>query len=461
MERLWPVLADEPCATKVSVAAPRVRDTHWAVSMSATLKTWVTAALARRVPWRAPYSAFSWWRSLQDGPELDPVAGHQAVGLGQRLQPPEGRELVEQEEDGRLVVWSAVAGWLSREGVQGLGDEQAQPAGVAGQPFGGQDEEDGGALSAQVLEREVGARQAVGDAAAVEEVGVALGAGEHAGGLAVGLAQVAVGGARHQAVGGGAGLHRLQGRGEARRRRGQEVADGGQRRAAGRRLGDHVQDHAGDQRLGLLVPVRLADLFRRVVDQGLGDQPGVLGEVLAERVQRRQRIVGRGGASGDPERVDDMDRPEALAGAGGDAGVLALGVDTQDGAVGVEQVRQDDADALARARRREGQEVARAVVAHQPSAACAADDQASRSAERAPRPALVREPGAPVGGRGSCGAVARRPAQEPQDPAGGRRRQGDDPLGEQRRQAEAVAHEEEGEAGAHIASKGADQRRPD
>ena len=48
-----------PVALPTTVVTPSVRETHWAVSMSATLNTWVTAALARKVPCRSPYSAFS------------------------------------------------------------------------------------------------------------------------------------------------------------------------------------------------------------------------------------------------------------------------------------------------------------------------------------------------------------------------------------------------------------------
>jgi hypothetical protein len=42
------------------------------------------------------------------------------------------------------------------------------------------------------------------------------------------------------------------------------------------------------------------------------------------------------GLPGDAEGVEDVDRPELLAGAAGDPGILALGVDADHGAVGGE-----------------------------------------------------------------------------------------------------------------------------
>jgi hypothetical protein len=40
----------EAVVVKASVVAPRVRETQVAVSMSATLKTWIRPALERKVP---------------------------------------------------------------------------------------------------------------------------------------------------------------------------------------------------------------------------------------------------------------------------------------------------------------------------------------------------------------------------------------------------------------------------
>lgn len=62
-----------------------------------------------------------------------------------------------------------------------------------------------------------------------------------------------------------------------------------------------------------------------------------------------------------------MHRAELPARLGGDAGVLALGVDDQDGAVGREQVRDDGADALAGAGRGQRDQMGRTVVAQEPA----------------------------------------------------------------------------------------------
>lgn len=56
-------------------------------------------------------------------------------------------------------------------------------------------------------------------------------------------------------------------------------------------MDDGVQDHAGDQRLCFLVPVRLARLPRRIVDQRVGDRLRIFREVRACRVELRQRVV--------------------------------------------------------------------------------------------------------------------------------------------------------------------------
>src|SRR3546814_6014456 len=81
--------------------------------------------------------------------------------------------------------------------------------------------------------------------------------------------------------------------------------------------------------------------------------------------------------AGDAERVEDMDRAEFGAMAGGDAGVLALGVDADDRAGIVEQVRDDRAHALAGARRRDRQQMGGAGIAQQLARlAITADEQA-------------------------------------------------------------------------------------
>lgn len=62
-----------------------------------------------------------------------------------------------------------------------------------------------------------------------------------------------------------------------------------------------------------------------------------------------------------------MDRPEASALARGDAGVLALGVDANDGEGIFEQVGDDGADALAAAGGCDRQQVSGAGIAQQPA----------------------------------------------------------------------------------------------
>ena len=59
---------------------------------------------------------------LQDGPELDAVAGHQAHGALDRGQVAEGGELVEEIEDGGGRL-RRIAGHVH----EALGDEEAEP----------------------------------------------------------------------------------------------------------------------------------------------------------------------------------------------------------------------------------------------------------------------------------------------------------------------------------------------
>ena len=87
------------------------------------------------------------------------------------------------------------------EVLDGLGDEEAEPAVVGVEAVGRQDEEDARDSPAEILEAEVGAVHGGGDAGPIEEVGVALGGGEDAGGFTVGLAELAVGSAGDQAAG--------------------------------------------------------------------------------------------------------------------------------------------------------------------------------------------------------------------------------------------------------------------
>jgi len=78
---------------------------------------------------------------------------------------------------------------------------------------------------------------------------------QHAGGFAIGLAELAVGGTRDQAA---SLLHSLEQTCEGGRGQCQVIAQCVER-AGGRRLARHqVHEQAGDQRFGFLVPVRLS-----------------------------------------------------------------------------------------------------------------------------------------------------------------------------------------------------------
>ena len=99
----------------------------------------------------------------------------------------------------------------------GLRHEEAQPARIGIEPIGWQTEEHRGACVLQSGEGEIRRGGAGDDARAIEKVGVALGRGQHAGRFAIGLAELAIGGARDQATGARAVLHRGEQFGEAGR----------------------------------------------------------------------------------------------------------------------------------------------------------------------------------------------------------------------------------------------------
>ena len=113
---------------------------------------------------------------------------------------------------------------------------------------------------------------------------MALGRGQHPCGFAIGLAEVAVGGAGYEAAGAVAVLHAGEQIGKilgcereivAHRRQGAALAI----------LVDHaIEDQARDQRLGFLVPMRLAALPCGIVDQSIGQRHGVFSQIEAFRV---------------------------------------------------------------------------------------------------------------------------------------------------------------------------------
>ena len=146
-----------------------------------------------------------------------------------------------------------------------------------------------------------------------------------------------------------------------------------------------MQDHAGDQRLGLLVPVRFAALIGRIVDQGVGEERCVFGQVRAVGIEAVQRVESRRGLAGNLEGIEHIDGAKPRPAGGCDAGVLALGIDAEDRAIGGQKVGDDGAHALARAGRGDGQKMGLAGVAEKLAtlAIFAADDQAGRAAEGA------------------------------------------------------------------------------
>jgi hypothetical protein len=126
-----------------------------------------------------------------------------------------------------------------------------------------------------------------------------------------------------------------------------------------------MEDQAGNERLGFLVPMRLAGHARFIEHEGVGQGACIFRDIEAGRVELVERIEGGRGLAGDAEGVEDMDRAELLAGAAGDLGIFALGVDADHGAVGGEQVGDDGSHALAGARRCHRQQMGRAVIAQE------------------------------------------------------------------------------------------------
>ena len=111
-----------------------------------------------------------------------------------------------------------------------------------------------------------------------------------------------------------------------------------------------------------------------------------------------ERIEGGRGLAGDAEGVEDVDRAEGLAGATGDPGIFALGVDADHGAVSREQVRDDGSHPFACARRGHRQQMGRTVIAKELSGlAVAADQQAGIGAGEGGRFLVGGEAGRAVG----------------------------------------------------------------
>ncbi|CAH0499274.1 hypothetical protein NVSP9465_04373 [Novosphingobium sp. CECT 9465] len=224
---------------------------------------------------------------LQDRPELDAVAGHEAHSALDGFEAAEGGELIEQEQDG-----AGGGGRRARQIGQPLRQHQAQPPGIGGEPIGRQHQIDGCGLRLHIGEGEIRAAQHGRHARGIEKMGMALRGRQHAGRFAVGLAQVAVGGTRDQAPRLRAARHFPQHPLGIIRREGEAVAQGFQRVVLALRLRvtGHPQEDTGDQRLGFLVPMRLASFAGSVIDQRVGQRHGVVGEIEAGRVEAIERV---------------------------------------------------------------------------------------------------------------------------------------------------------------------------
>ena len=246
---------------------------------------------------------------------------------------------------------------------------------------------------------------------------MALGRRQYARRLPTALAQMTIGGPCHETASALGFLHDRQHFVEGLWGTGEHVAHGDE--VAGARMPgtDDMEDDAGDQRLGLLVPVRLAGLARRIVDQSVGQQGGVLGQLQTVRIETVQRIEGGGRHTRHPERVQHIDRPEAAPRPHGDPRILTLGVNAEDRAVGGQQIGNNGADALARPGGRDGDQMLLPVIAQERTvpAVLPPDDQAFTAAERGPHLPLARPPGRAMHVSGVFEARARRPAFEPGD----------------------------------------------
>ena len=182
---------------------------------------------------------------LEDGPELQAVAGHQPHGALDRLEPAESRELVEQEQHGQALRTGGGAG----QGTEALRHHEAQPARVGVEAVRRQHQEQAAGPLLQLGEAEVGMLHDGGHARAIEEVGVALSRGQYAGGLAIRFAEVAVGGAGDEAAGRGTGLHALQEIAKGVGRQGQELAQASEVAPVAGFLGGDEEDEAAEQAL--------------------------------------------------------------------------------------------------------------------------------------------------------------------------------------------------------------------
>ena len=296
---------------------------------------------------------------LKNRPELDAIAGHQAHAPAHLVETPERREFIEEEQNRPRRPLRR-----PREIAQGGVDHQAQPSIIGFEAIGRQHDKDRGDAGDKIGEGKIRARQRAGDAGRVQKLGMALRRRDHPGEFDAGLAEEAPAGARDQAVRALEAGHFLQKLFEGFGRQGQilphpvEIA-----RFRLFACGD-IHDDSGNQGLGLIVPMAV---FRvaAVQHEGVGESRGVFGEIEAVGAHQGERIEGGDRLARDLERIEDEDRAEGAALAGGDFGVFALGVDHEHRAVGHQQIGNDRAHPLAGARRRDGQQMAGAGIIEQ------------------------------------------------------------------------------------------------
>ena len=196
---------------------------------------------------------------------------------------------------------------------------------------------------------------------ALEKEGLFLCGGDDRSHLLVVLGEERVGRPLDRAVGGLGLRHEGEERVEAFLRPGEVVADGGEGAALFRLLGGGEHDKATHEGscafLEMLVACVSVD-----DDQGACERCGIVGEIRIGGIEILQRIVGGTFLSGHTERIDDVDGTEMRSLPCGDPGVLALRIDDENGAIGGDEVRNDEAGALARTRRGKRQEMPVAVV---------------------------------------------------------------------------------------------------
>ena len=194
---------------------------------------------------------------------------------------------------------------------------------------------------------------------------MALRGGEDAGRLAIGFADMAIGGSGDQPARRIGRLHAPKQGLEGAGREGEAFAKASERAPIARLFGGDIEDDFADQGFGFLVPMGVAGFAGRIVDEGVGERGGVFGGIEAIGIEIGEGIERRRWLSRDAKGIETKDLAEAMAGAAGDFRIFALGIDADDRAIGGQQVRNDRPDTLAGAGRRHGEKMGGAVIAQE------------------------------------------------------------------------------------------------